>query len=150
MKLNLKRLNSIKTTLQAIDEIEKALEMYVDDFPSPVHMFVQHPSAPGTGSIQIQFDRTHFRKFMNERKQELIKHLEDRFEGFEYDPEASWVGDKEEEKMIELLTAAWMLFLFVVWQKDTNLNIAINLIFLAFGIVWSVKAAAAFGYIIQI
>ena len=97
MKLNLKRLNSISTTLEAIDEIDKALEMYVDDLPGPAYMDVRHPRAPGTGSIQIQFDRTHFRKFMNERKQELIKNLEDRFDGFEYDPEASWTGDKKED-----------------------------------------------------
>jgi len=96
MKMNLARLKAIETTLQAIEDIDKALELYSQDLPGPAYLVVKKAHALKS-PIEIQFEREHFRQFMNERKQELIKNLEDRFDGFEYDSEASWSGDKKED-----------------------------------------------------
>lgn len=92
MKLNLARLNSIKHTLEAIEQIDQALEWYKDAKPGPAYMSV---SPPGSNEvISLQFEREHFRKFMTERRAYLIQHLEERFDGFEYDADADWTGDK--------------------------------------------------------
>jgi len=60
------------------------------------------------------------------------------------------LGTKRKKKMIELLTAAWMIFMSVIWEKNNRLDLFIKLIFLAFAIVWSVKTGIAFGYINQV
>jgi len=94
MKMNLARLNSIQTTLEAIQDIDEALEWYKEDKPGPAYMKVRNPKH-SSDATDMQFDRELFRRFMNEHKQQLIRSLEERFEGFEYDPEADWKGDKE-------------------------------------------------------
>lgn len=93
MKLNLARLNSIQVTLKAIQDIDEALEWYREDKPGPAYVKVQNPY--DGSAVHAQFDRDEFREFMNERKQKLIRHLEERFEGFEYDPKADWTGDEK-------------------------------------------------------
>jgi len=41
--------------------------------------------------------------------------------------------------------------MFAVWgTEDGFVNIAAKTIFLAFGIIWALKAAVAFGYVIQV
>jgi hypothetical protein len=92
MKMNLERLKSIATTLEAINEIEKSLEWYQQDLPGPAYMAVTEPCA-GHNTVHFQVDRKDFREFMNLRKKQLIEHLKDRYEGFEYDPDADWKGD---------------------------------------------------------
>lgn len=92
MKLNLDRLKSIETTLEAIDRIERMLKSYCEDSPGPVYMIVE--TSDREQREPIQFSREHFREFMNQRKQQLIQHLEERFEGFEYDASASWQRGK--------------------------------------------------------
>ena len=90
MKLNLKRLNSIQITLEAIEDIDLALKEYEKDLPGPAYMTVKMTSRE---DIQLQFERDHFRQFMIERRQQLIRSLELRFDGFEYEPAADWRGD---------------------------------------------------------
>lgn len=92
MKLNTARLNSIAITLEAIDKIDEALKWY-EDRGGPAYMTVS-PPAGASKSIALQFDHEHFREFMKFRKTQLIRHLEERFDGFEYDPEAHWTGDR--------------------------------------------------------
>lgn len=93
MKLNTARLNSIAITLEAIDKIEEALKWYDEVGGGPAYMTVT-PPAGGSKSIALQFEREHFRAFMLFRKAQLIRHLEERFDGFEYDPAAPWTGDR--------------------------------------------------------
>ena len=94
MKLNMERLDSIGTTLRAIRDIEIALEWYEKDLPGPAYIEVGHPQNE-TWTVSVQFKREQFREFMKERRQQLIQHLEERFEGFEYDPDAPWTGDSD-------------------------------------------------------
>jgi hypothetical protein len=94
MKLNLARLDSIAITLNAVAEIEKAMEWYADTSKvGPAYMSVRAPVSGESISIDVQVDRQEFLEFMKARKEKLIKHLEERFDGFEYDPEADWAGD---------------------------------------------------------
>lgn len=95
MKLNSARLNSIAITLEAIDKIEEALKWYKEDLPGPAYMTVNPPGSAVSKSVAIQFEREHFRSFMEFRKAELIRNLEERFDGFEYDPDADWFGDRK-------------------------------------------------------
>ena len=93
MKLNLQRLKSIQTTLGAIEDINKAINWYKEDVAGPAYMNV---STPGSNEVvYLQFDRNHFHEFMTARRDHLINHLQERFEGFEYDPEAHWSGDSD-------------------------------------------------------
>ena len=94
MKLNLDRLETIGTTLEAISDIETALKWYEKDLPGPAYIEVRHPQN-NNWTAKVQFERKHFREFMEERRRQLIQHLEERFEGFEYDPDAPWAGDSE-------------------------------------------------------
>jgi len=88
MKLNLNRLKSIETTLKAIEDIDKSLKWYKENSSGPVYMAVTPPGGGRNDTVHFQIDREQFRRLMNERKQELIRRLEDRFEGFEYDSDA--------------------------------------------------------------
>lgn len=97
MKLNMKRLDSIGITLRAIREIEDALEWYEKDLPGPAYVEVSNPHNE-TWTVNVQFERKHFREFMKERRRQLIQHLEERFEGFEYDPDAPWEGDSDTDQ----------------------------------------------------
>jgi hypothetical protein len=97
MKLNLKRLKSIETTLEAIESIDKSIEWYKEDLPGPAYMTVTEPCAGQSNTVHFQVDRKDFREFMNQRKKQLIEHLEDRYKGFEYDPDADWKGDHNDE-----------------------------------------------------
>jgi hypothetical protein len=93
MKLNLDRLNSISHTLRAIADIEEAMSWYADTSKvGTAYMTVKSPCAGG--GVDIQVDRTVFLELAQNLKQELISNLEQRFDGFEYDPEAPWSGDR--------------------------------------------------------
>ena len=92
MKLNIYRLESIAITLKAIDVIEKAMEWYADTSKvGPAYMTVRDPVSGE--NVELQIDRQEFLELMKSRKEKYIKHLEERFDGFEYDPEAHWTGD---------------------------------------------------------
>ena len=92
MKLNLARLESIAITLNAISDIEKAMEWYADTSKvGPAYMTVRGPDR--RHDVELQIDRQEFLELMKSRKEKYIKHLEERFDGFEYDPEAHWTGD---------------------------------------------------------
>lgn len=96
MKLNLERLNSIAVTLNAIRDIENAIKWYEDTSKAgPAYMQVRSPSNSTHDGIGFQLDRIDFLVIMEAQKAKLIKHLEERFDGFEYDPNAEWTGDKK-------------------------------------------------------
>jgi hypothetical protein len=98
MKLNLRRLETIAITLKAIQQIDQVMEWYKDTTKAgPVYLSVKAPPLTGIGSTDVQVDREPFLEFMQARKDYLIQHLEDRFEGFQYDLNASWHGDAKEE-----------------------------------------------------
>lgn len=91
MKLNLDRLHSIQTTLEAIADMETAMEWYSNTTKAgPAYLRVEHS---GKGEVKFQMDRVDFLALMESEKDKLIRHLEHRFKGFEYDPNASWKGD---------------------------------------------------------
>jgi hypothetical protein len=93
MKLNKGRLHSISITLDVIADIEKSIEWYGDTSKSgPAYISIREPNAIST--IDVQIDRKTFVEIMEAQKAKLIKNLEDRFEGFEYDPDAHRSGDK--------------------------------------------------------
>jgi hypothetical protein len=93
MKLNLERLNNIQGTLGAIKDFEKAMNWYGDTTKAgPAYLIVKEPG--GTDYINLQIDRQTFLDIMREQKAKYIRHLEERFDGFEYDPDAHWSGDR--------------------------------------------------------
>jgi len=97
MKMNLARLKSIEITLKAIADIEKAMSWYEDTSkPGPAYLEVKTPNK--LDGVDMQLDREDFLLMMDARKRKLIAGLEERFNGFEYDPEADWAGDKEKEE----------------------------------------------------
>ena len=100
MKLNLGRLQSIETTLKAIADIENAMAWYEDTSKTgPAYMKVKNPvSNMMDHALEIQIDRQDFLDLMELRKEQLIRNLEERFDGFEYDPDAYWAGDNRGEE----------------------------------------------------
>ena len=100
MKLNLDRLRSIQVTLEAIRDVDNIIKHYEDLTKSdPVYCSVE----TGYCNIEMQFDRAMFNTLIRTHKQNLINHLEDRFDGFEYDPDADWTGDHRQEEEDENL-----------------------------------------------
>ena len=94
MKMNLTRLQNIAVTLGSIAEIEKCLEWYADTSKvDPAYVSVRAPAGL-LEAIALQIDRQDFVDFMQSQKEKLIKNLEDRFDGFQYDPDAQWSGDR--------------------------------------------------------
>lgn len=93
MKMNLDRAKSMTITLSAIADIERAMEWYSDTSKvGPAYMYVTSPMGEHE-KVHIQLDRKVFLEMMEAHKNHLISNLEERFEGFEYDPEAHWAGD---------------------------------------------------------
>lgn len=92
MKLNLSRTEAIAVTLKAVEDIDRALSWYKDDLPGPGYVRVRQPLCRDN-FVDIQLEREVLREALENQKQRLIQQLEDRFEGFEYDPDAEWTGD---------------------------------------------------------
>lgn len=94
MKLNLARLHSIENTLKAIENCNQAIEWYKDTTKAgPAYITVKDPSMQKATDIQLS--RECLIELIESHRDWLIQNLEDRFEGFEYDPNAPWHGDKE-------------------------------------------------------
>lgn len=92
MKLNLARLASIKTTLEAVAQFDDLIEYYSHDLPGPAYLTVKRRDAV---DMDIQIDRKLMLELIKTQRDQYIKHLEDRFDGFEYDPDAKWTGDEK-------------------------------------------------------
>lgn len=94
MKLNIGRLNAIKTSLEKITKIDKLLERYGEEYTGAVSASIKMAVYV---DLDVQFDTVYFREFLISERDRLIKSLEDRYEGFEYDPDANsvtdWVSD---------------------------------------------------------
>ena len=88
MKLNLARLNSIAITLEAIEKMERLIEIYSEDKPGPAYLLVND-------SVELQIDRKLMVETLKAQIASYVKHLEERFDGFEYDPDAKWTGDEK-------------------------------------------------------
>lgn len=88
MKLNLARLNSIAITLEAIEKMERLIEIYSEDKPGPAYLLAYD-------SVELQIDRKLMVETLKAQIASYVKHLEERFDGFEYDPEAKWTGDEK-------------------------------------------------------
>lgn len=88
-KLNLARINSIQTTMEAIEQIEKLIEYYSVDKPGPAYLSCNNVNYE---SFDIQIDRKIMLDALTEQMNKLIVSIEDRY-GFEYDPDAHWAGD---------------------------------------------------------
>lgn len=86
MKLNLRRLESIRRTLEAVDDIDLALSWYLQDKCGPGYVRVREPSYDNF--IDLQLDREELVELLEGKKQKLIESLEQRYDGFEYDPDA--------------------------------------------------------------
>jgi len=92
MKLNLARLNSIAITLDAIEKMERLIYIYSEDKPGPAYLLAK---PVGQSSVELQIDRKLMVETLKAQIMSHVKHLEERFEGFEYDPEAKWHGDEK-------------------------------------------------------
>jgi len=90
VKLNLARLRSIKTTMEAIEKIQKLIDFYSEDKAGPAYVTCKNV---GHEHIDIQIDRKIMVKTLTEQMNQYILNIEDRY-GFEYDPDADWFGDK--------------------------------------------------------
>lgn len=91
MKLNLARLNSIAITLEAIEKMERLIEIYSEDKPGPAYLLAKRV---GDDSVELQIDRKLMVETLKAQIASYVKHLEERFDGFEYDPDAKWNGDR--------------------------------------------------------
>ena len=99
MKINLARLRSIEMTLKALADIEKTMAWYEDTSKAgPAYIAVKDPTGLAKPTVDLQIDRQDFLDLMELRKEQLIRHLEERFDGFEYDPDADWAGDNRGEE----------------------------------------------------
>jgi len=90
VKLNLARIASIQTTMEAIEKNRKLIEFYSEDKAGPAYVtctYVAHEP------IDIQIDRKIMVKTLTEQMNQYILNIEDRY-GFEYDTDAEWFGDK--------------------------------------------------------
>jgi len=92
MKLNLARLNSISITLEAIEKMEHLIEVYSEDKPGPAYLLAK---PVGHSNVDLQIDRKLIVEVLKAQIMSHVKHLEERFDGFEYDPEAKWTGDEK-------------------------------------------------------
>jgi len=88
-KLNLARINSIQTTMEAIEELEKLIEYYSVDKPGPAYVSCNNVNHV---SVDIQIDRKIMVDALTDLMNKLIVNIEERY-GFEYDPDAHWAGD---------------------------------------------------------
>lgn len=92
MKLNLHRLKTIAHTLAAIEDIDCALLWYQENLPGPSYVRVRQPDC-ADNFVHLHLEREVLREALEKQKKKLIQHLEERFDGFEYDPDADWTGD---------------------------------------------------------
>lgn len=89
VKLNLARLRSIQTTMEAIERIEQLIEYYGEDKPGPAYITCKKDIGD---CVDVQIDRKIMINALEGQLNKLILSVEDRY-GFEYDSNAPWNGD---------------------------------------------------------
>lgn len=87
MKINKSILDSIRTTLVAIEEIDRAIDYYSEDKPGPAYITAKM----FTQSSDFQLDRDVMLVALNEQKRRYIEYLKDRYDA-EYDPTLNFAG----------------------------------------------------------
>lgn len=92
VKLNLARINSIRTTMEAIERTQKLIDFYSEDKSGPAYVTCKNVVHE---NVELQIDRKIMVNALTEQMNKLILSIEDRY-GFEYDPDADWIGDKRE------------------------------------------------------
>lgn len=90
VKLNLERIKTIQTTMEAIERHDRLIDHYSENKPGPAYLIAKVNNS--SNHSEIQFDRDVMLTALKEQRQRYVDSIEQRF-GIKYDASAGWSGD---------------------------------------------------------